>query len=219
MNEVIANADNVFRGAHYPIAFSRRGDFQHSRFMKLFNDDNPRIIEASFVWQRFAPMLFNVHACGCRRSRKRNERQKNQKRRDIYCGAYHLKAESFGEIVGIAYLPEIASADLTHVIEDGEISHASYQVRLKDDAEEDSIEGIKTAIADHLWRRSRGALPHTCEADRELGLHPSGHLAQGPLGPFVEERTALEQLRDVARFWVLFVAWKMGLSRINARTG
>jgi hypothetical protein len=204
----IPQNDNIFRGAHYPVAFQRTS-FRPAKFMKMFNDNNPRVIEASFVWERFAPRHADVHAYGCRISHRRSRPD----RRSIYCGAYQLKAMHVHELAVTPALPEVAAADIVHKVEDNEIAHAGLKVRLVEHVDEESIEGVKTAIAAQLWEKSRGPMLHICKDDRGVADHPNYNLEPAPLGPYVDERSLLTRFGCLLRFWFLLGAWKLGLVR------
>jgi hypothetical protein len=203
MSGAIPDLDNLFRGAHHPVAFSNR-NFRPLRFMKLWPDpNNHRVIEASFIWERYAPTSSFVHACGCRRSR--------QRQRDVYCGAYQLKAINVRELSNTEGLPEVAEAEIIHRIEDGEISHAGFRVLLSENVDEEDAEDVKTAIADRLWNSSRGPLKYECAQDRTLNPHPNTRLQRAPLGDFVDRRSAGAKAWYVIRYWVAYVMWKAGL--------
>ena len=202
MSVAIPDLDNLFRGAHHPIAFSNK-TFKPLKFMKIFPDKTDfRRIEASFIWERYAPTAAYVHSCGCRRSKKR-------KQKDIYCGAYQITARSVRALMNTTGLPEVATADIIHSIEDSEISHASFRVQLWDDVEEEDAEDVKTAIADRLWNSSRGPLKHICPADRDLPQHPSGSLELAPLGSYVDNRPAPVRFWHLLRYWLAYAMWKM----------
>jgi hypothetical protein len=128
MSAVIPQNDNLFRGAHHPVAFRKRA-FQYSKFIKLYSD-TPGLVEASFIWERYAPTLSFVHAYGCRTSKKRN--QNRPEKRDIYCGAYQLNAWHIRGLATTEGLSEVVTADVIHQVEDNEIAHASLRVVLRD---------------------------------------------------------------------------------------
>ena len=176
--------------------------------MKLYWDEtNPGLIEASFVWDRYVPTQALLHAYGCRMSNKRNHRRPRD--RDVYCGAYHLKASHVRALVGIARLPEVATADVVHQIEDNEIAHVGCVITLHAGGDEGGIEGVKTAIIDRLWSSCRGPLIHTCQMDRDLDPHPSNNLEVAPLGPFLDDRTIIRRAWCLVRYWLLMLTWKV----------
>jgi hypothetical protein len=206
MSDAIPPTDNVFRGAHYPVAFKGK-IFQYGKFINLVSDDkNPRFVEASFIWQRYAPSLFHVHAYGCRTARKRNK--KKPKSRHVYCGAYHLGASTVRQLARTAELPEVLTADIVHKIENDEIAHAALKVELRDDVDEEAAEHVKTVIADRLWNGSRGPSKHRCRVDRKLTAHPSAAHDIAPLGSYVDDRTISQQVFYLIRYWYLYFVWK-----------
>ena len=206
MTTVIPPGDNLFRGAHYPLAF-RKTVFRRAKFIKLYWDaTNPTLIEASFVWDRYAPTEGLVHAYGCRVSYRRNHRKPDK--RDIYCGVYHLKVSHVRGLAATAGLPEVATADVVHQIEDNEIAHVGCDIRLGAAADEEGIEGIKTVIVDRLWSGCRGPLTHTCQMDRDLDPHPNNNLEVASLGPYLDDRTVIQRAWCLARYWLLMFVWK-----------
>ena len=175
--------------------------------MQLYNDTNPRFIEASFVWERYAPLMSYVHAYGCRNSKRRNQ-QRGSRSRDVYCGSYQLLASAIRGLENTTGLPEVATADVIHCIENNEIAHASLQIRLRDTVPEDDLEGVKTAIVDRIWNCSRGPLRHACSGDKDLKPHPNANLTLAPLGPFVANISIAQQVWRVARYWWSYLVWK-----------
>jgi len=208
MGKPLQQTDNVFRGAHHPVVF-RKNLFQPGPFLRLWNDDNPRTIEASFIWQRYAPALSHVHSFGCRTSKQRNHTRRPDKK-DVYCGAYNLKVSDIRGLASIEGLSEVATADITHEVENNEIAHASLKIELDAGVHEDAIEGVKTAIVACLWRRSCGPLLHRCNVDCNLAPHPSAQLPLGPSGPYVEDRSIGMRIFYLIRFWFVYTAWKVG---------
>ncbi len=205
MTTVIPPADNLFRGAHHPLAFQKTV-FRLAKFMKLYWDaTNPRLIEASFVWDRYTPTQALVHAYGCRVSSRRNRKPG---KRDVYCGAYHLKAIDVRGLATTVGLPEVATADIVHQIEDNEIAHVGCIITLRAAPDGEGVEGIKTIIVDRLWNACRGPLTHTCQSDRDLDPHPSDNLEAPPLGQSLDDRTIIQRAWCLARYWLLMLAWK-----------
>ena len=204
---MIPPRDNLFRGAHHPVAFQKRV-FRHAKFIKLYvGEDDPRRIEASFVWDRYAPTPSLVHAHGCRVSAGRNHRQPTK--RDVYCGFYQLVARHVRSLAAIAGLPEVATADVVHQIENNELAHAACIIRLHDEIDEEAIEGIKTVIADRLWSGCRGPLTHSCKMDRDLDPHPNGSLEEAPLGHYSDDRSVAQRALCLVRYGLLVVLWKL----------
>jgi hypothetical protein len=210
MGAPLPETDNVFRSAHHPIVF-RRNIFRPGPFLRLYNNPDPRTIEASFVCQRYAPELCYVHSYGCRISRGRNQNRRPEAR-DVYCGAYNLKV---GTMRGLATTNGlrgvIVRADVVHQIENNEIAHAALKIELDQNVQEDAIEGVKTAIVDRLWYWSYGPLLHRCYADRNLVPHPNTRLPPGLSGQYVESRSVAKRMCDLVRFGFLYAAWKAHL--------
>jgi hypothetical protein len=210
MSAAIPQNANLFRGAHHPVAFQKQV-FRYAKFMMLYSgDENPGVIEASFIWERYAPTLSRVHSYGCRISNRRN--QKKPKTRDVYCGAFHINACHIRGLATTDGLPEVTTADVVHHVEANEIAHASLRVVLRDGIGEDDIEGVKTVIVDRIWNNSRGPLAHKCEGDKDLNPHPSANLSAAPLGPYVDQRSKARRLWCLARFWWLCFVWKVQMS-------
>jgi hypothetical protein len=207
---MLPSTDSVFRGAHHPVAFQRKL-FRHAKFMKLYvAESDPRRIEASFVWERYAPTSSLVHAYGCRLSASRNGRQAT--RRDVYCGSYQLTVGYVRSLAAITMLPEVATADVLHKIENNEIAHAACISRVRDEVDEEALEGVKTVIADRLWRGSRGPLTHTCNADHDLDPHPNANLEEAPLGLYLDTRSAARRALCLLRYWLLLALWKLNIA-------
>jgi hypothetical protein len=198
---VLPPNDNIFRGAHHPYAFQNRA-FRHSKLIKLYTDPQaPRNIEASVVWERYAPTLSLVHAYGCRTSRQRNARGGS---RDVYCGAYQLKVRHIRNLAATPNLPEVATADIVHKVENNELAHASCFITLHENVDEETIEAVKTAIAACLWNDSRGPLSHICIADLNLNPHPNERLERTPQGLYFDDRSRLQRMWAWVRYWFLF---------------
>jgi hypothetical protein len=207
MPAVVPSGDNLFRGAHHPVAF-QKAVFRRAKFMKLYWDPKkPSLIEASFVWDKYAPTQALVHAYGCRVSAARNNRRPD--RRDVYCGAYHLKAAQVCRLAATPGLEEIATAEVVHQVENNEIAHVASLIRLHHAADEEGIEGVKTAIVDRLWNGCSGPLKHTCDPDGDLDPHPSNSLELAPLGLYVENRTRLQRAWSLVRYCILVFIWKL----------
>jgi hypothetical protein len=106
-------------------------------------------------------------------------------------------------------LPEVATSDLVPQIEDNEVAHVNCVIRLRDDADEDSIEGVKTVIVARLWNGCRGPLTHTCHMDTDLVPHPSNRLETPPLGMYLDDRSVALRAWCLARYWLLMLARKV----------
>jgi hypothetical protein len=213
MGAPLPQTDNVFRGAHHPIVF-KKSIFRPGPFLRLYNEQNPRLIEASFVCQRYAPELCYVHSYGCRNSRERNRRRRSGEG-DVYCGAYQLKVATVRGLpntVGLTHV--VVTMDIVHQIENDQIAHAALKIELNQNVPEAAIEGIKTAIVDRLWRWSHGPVLHRCKTDRKLVPHPNTLLPTGPAGAYIEDRTIRTRIWYLVRFWFLLAAWKLGLASL-----
>ena len=152
-----------------------------------------------------------IHAYGCRLASKINDKKRadgklKRKHRHVYCGAYGLRAHSIRALVGAEDLGEVTSADVTHLVEDGEIAHAELKVVLA--AGTVDVEGTKTAILDRLWHDSCGPLTHICDYDKDLNEHRSTSLSIGPRGECVDSRAYLYRLWCIARFHVYSWLWR-----------
>jgi hypothetical protein len=99
--------------------------------------------------------------------------------RIIYCGAYVFTVDAVRELGGARGLPEIVSADVVHMIEDGEVAHAALLVTLHPGTP--NVEGTKTAIVDRLWQVTGGPLKHICDGDNDLKDHPNQYLTSAPI--------------------------------------
>jgi hypothetical protein len=204
MVRAIPSGDNLFRSAVFPLSFRNKGrSFHAANFMRLYSD-SPGLIEASVIWERYAPNLECVHAFGCRLAARMNNAGGAAGKPDakrVYCGAYRFKARDVRTLFGNRQLPEIANANVCHAIEDGEIAHASLEIRLVDGVAGDAIEAVKTAIVDRLWHASLGPTRHACGVDWGLDPHPSNKLPDAPGGPYVDDRSRPRKLWDLVRFW------------------
>jgi hypothetical protein len=205
---VIPSSDSLFRGAHHPIAF-QKATFRYSKFMKLYwETSKPQLIEASFVWDRYAPTLGLVHAYGCRTSSKRNESRKPNNR-DTYCGAYQLTVRQMRSLAGTPGLTEVLGADVEHKIENGELAHVAAFITIRVPEDEEAIEGVKTIIVDRLWNSCRGPIKHICEVDRALDPHPNSNLEPAAQGPYVDGRSTVRRIFCLWRYRLLTIGWKI----------
>jgi hypothetical protein len=211
MAGTIPATNNLFRGVHHPLSFKRRNVFAVQKFLNF--ESNESGIETSVVWERYAPTLKYVHAYGCRNSSRRNDRRRAEGRSgsDVYCGAYQFKAGDVRSLFPLPAFPEVTAAEVTHVIEQGEIAHASLHIHLTV-GPSGSVEEIKTAVIDRLWRASRGPLRHSCTWDGEVDPHPNTMIPEAPRGPYSDDRSATEYLIFLIRFWLVslhcrFTTW------------
>jgi hypothetical protein len=206
MSPEIPNGENIYRSVIFPLSFGGKRTFQPHKFMALGSQPGkPHHIETSVIWERYAPFARFVHAFGCRLSAGQNSRRSNPKpgTERIYCGAYRLKVDDVRELARTAGLPEIQLADVRHVIEHGEIAHASLEIELVASTDEAVIEDVKTGIVDRLWRASSGPDAHICKEDSHLDPHPNGRLASAPSGPYSDDRTIWQRLWCLFRFLVV----------------
>lgn len=206
----IADDENLFRHSLFPLSFQSKV-FKPEKLWKLF-DEADGLIEGSLAWQRFAPTPRHVHDYGCRLAFKINEDKRAKgnfkaRNRHIYCGAYGVTASSVRALAATAGLEEIASADVVHRIEDGEISHVALKITLK--AGDHNVEATKTAIIDRLWHANRGPLPCVCDEDRDLAEHPSALLATPSGGTYIDGRGHLRRTFDLVRFRVYEWVWQI----------
>lgn len=190
-----------------PIAFTNAGKvFNWEKAFRLNHDQTSGAIFGSMAWDHFLPTTAHIHGYGCRLAAKINDKRKvggelKKKNRHVYCGAYEVKAGLVRSLVGVEGLSDLASADVTHLIEDGEIAHAELRFKLSSEAM--SIEGTKTAIVVSLLNGVSGPIKHLCECDRDITPHPSTMLTTGQLGEFVDRRSFLERLWHIGRFHLL----------------
>lgn len=211
----IRDGDYLYRPLIFPLSFSRAETFIPSKLFHLAGDPESGAILGSLVWERFAPTPEYIHAYGCRLAEKMNKKQKTkgkdrQKDRRVYCGAYGLRARSVRSLAGAEGLGEVVSADVTHLVEDGEIAHAELRIML--DAGTVNVEGTKTAILDRLVNASVGPLRHVCECDSDLAEHPSENLSIGQSGEYVNRRSYVNRLWRIVRFhlcvWFLRASYR-----------
>ncbi len=182
----IPDRANLFRHSVFPVSFRSRR-FAAPNFFNLNEKvhDGQNIVVASVAWQTYMPTSNYVHRYGCRLADKRNKRKQEkgtykEKDRQVYCGAYQLTAGAVREISTVTGLEEIESADVYHLIEDGEIAHTELKFVFKTGAA--ITEAAKTAIIDRLWHACAGPMPFICEQDTEMTNHPSEKLEDAPNG-------------------------------------
>ena len=211
----IRDGDYVYRPSIFPLSF-HRNTFDPSKLFHLKDDAVSGAILGSLVWDRFVPTPEYIHAYGCRLASKMNDKQRTRgrlKRNDsrVYCGAYGLKARSVRALVGAEELGEVASADVTHLVEDGEIAHAELRIVLV--AGTTNVESTKTAILDRLWNATCGPLRHICDYDNDLPDHPSANLSIGRGGGCFDSRSYLGRLWCIVRFHICRWLWRHGFLR------
>lgn len=161
----------------------------------------------SLVWQRFVPESQYIHEHGCRIAALRNSDAQN-KRRQVYCGAYQLFARA---VRGLASdeLSGVLSADVEHKIENDELAHVEVKICLKH--ENFDVEATKTAIIDRLWSACSGPLNHVCQSDEDLAPHPNQNLLVPLRGPFVDSRSWFSRKWSLVRFKMYVRLWNSNL--------
>ena len=216
----IQDGDYLYRHTVFPLSFHKetfdKETFDPSRLFHLVDDAVSGAILGSLAWERFVPTPEYIHAYGCRLASKINDKKRaggelKRKHRHIYCGAYGLKARSVRALVSAEGLGEVASADVTHLVEDGEIAHAELRIGLVTGTVD--VEGTKTAILDRLLNASCGPLTHICDDDDDLDEHPSTSLSIGRGGEYVDTRSYLSLLWCVVRFHICSWLWRHGYLR------
>ena len=196
----IPDRANLFRHSVHPLAF-RGKRFAPQKLFKLYDDKQTETeVIASVAWQKYLPTEQHIHGYGCRLAFKMNEKKRQQgtfkeNSRHIYCGAYQLTAAAVRRLANMEGLDQIVAAEVTHLIEDGEIAHAELRFVFK--AGNIDVEGTKTAIVDRLWNACSGPLRHICECDHDVASHPSEDLTHAPLGE------CTDGLGRCSRFWIL----------------
>lgn len=197
----IPDGDNLYRQSVFPPSFRGRRTFRPEKLWRLLDKGNNAIV-TSIAWERYVPTVNYVHAYGCRLGLKRNEKnlaETKGKDRQVYCGAYQLKARVVRELGGTVGLDEILSADIIHHIENDEIAHANLIVFLNPGISD--VEGTKTAIIDRLWNATSGPLIHICDCDQDIAAsHPSTLLLPGPAGAYHDTRSYFSRLWYRIRF-------------------
>ena|SRR6266850_1180732 len=205
----IPDSDELLRHSLFPLAFQSKV-FLPEKLWRFF-DEEDGAIEASLAWQRYVPTLKLVHEFGCRVAAKINAEKRaagkfRPRNRHIYCGAYVIDARSVRSLVGMEGLNEIASANVVHQIEKGEIAHSALKVVLKQG--DFDREATKTAILDRLWQASRGPATHVCDEDRDIEDHPRAKLLAAPGGDYVDTRHRIYRLWCLARFHTCNWIWQ-----------
>jgi hypothetical protein len=138
--------------------------------------------------------------------RKQKAGKFKEKYRHYYCGAYQLTGCLVRALAIAPGLDEVASADIIHQIEAGEIAHTDLRVVLKPGNFD--IENTKTAIGDRLWNACSGPLKHICDCDKETDPHPSATLSIPPAGPYADDRSYLRRRWHIFRYHVYSWLWR-----------
>lgn len=165
-------------------------------------------LHGSLAWERYVPTAEYVHDYGCRLASGINERKQKagkfkEKDRHHYCGAYQLSGHAVRALAVTAELDEVASADIIHLIEAGEIAHTDLQIVLKPGID---VEGTKTAIVDRLWNACSGPLRHICDCDNHIPEHANAKLTRAPLGKY-RARFCLFRVWCIIRFRIFSWLW------------
>ena len=165
-------------------------------------------LHSSLAWERYVPTVKYVHEYGCRLAFGINERKRvagkfKEKDRHHYCGAYQLRGGAVRALAVTAGLNEVASADIIHLIEAGEIAHTDLRIVLRPGID---VEGTKTAIVDRLWNACSGPLRHIYDYDHNMLGHANSKLIRGPLGEY-RARFCLFRIWCIIRFRILRWLW------------
>ncbi len=184
----VSDGDSLFRHCVFPIAFNNKGVVQEKMWNLTPMEDGA--LHGSLAWERYAPTVDYVHGYGCRLAFGRNEKKRKtgkfkEKERQHYCGAYQLRGHAVRALAITPELDEIASADIIHQIEAGEIAHADLRIFLKPGID---LEGTKTAIVDRLWHACSGPQRHICDCDKDIPAHQSSNLQTAPVGEYSDAR-------------------------------
>jgi len=206
----VADTDSLFRLSTHPIAFKiqkKKLVFASAKVMNIKKQDDGSWA-SSFAWERYVPTTELVHDYGCRLSLGINNAARNSgtyedSTRNIYCGAYQLRASDVRELP--TAVDDVVSADVYHLIENDEFAHAHLRVILGGKL---PIEGTKTAILVRLWEACYGPLTHVCDCDKQIDPHPYLALEPGPQGPYHDTRSRFERWRAVMGFRVCNWLWQ-----------
>jgi hypothetical protein len=175
-------------------------------------------VVASVAWRQYVPTEIFVHRYGCRLATKINRRKMEagrfkEKDRHIYCGAYEMTAAAVRRIAATEGFSELASVEVNHLIEDGEIAHTELKFIFSSDTI--VTEDLKTIIVDRLWNACAGPLTFVCEDDAGMADHPSTTLEIAPSGMCVDARPELVRFLDIVKFYLL--VWIMRRIRHDLR--
>lgn len=207
----IPDNDSLFRHCIHPLPFKNQGrKFASEKVLHLRHDQEKGILLGSLAWERYVPTTKHVHAYGCRVAFYMNEDLRAEGKlegdRRIYCGAYRLNASAVRALATADGSNEIASADVVHHIEKGEIAHTDLRVSLKPG--DVNVEGTKTEIVAHLWNAYSGPLTYIADCDRNIEPHPSSYLSMPPRGAYTDTRSCLCRLWSLIRFLIYSWVWR-----------
>jgi hypothetical protein len=205
----VGDRDSLFRHCIYPISVKKTGLVLEK--MWFFEAGVDGLLHGSLAWDRYLPTSKYVHGYGCRLAAGINERKKaagklNERNRHYYCGAYSLSGEAVRALATTPEIDEIVFADVVHLIEQGEIAHTDFRVRLKSGTA--NVEATKTAIIDRLWNACSGPLTHVCDCDKNILEHQSSNLPTAPIGDFIDSRSWLTRRWCLVRFHGCDWVWR-----------
>lgn len=194
----IPSRNSLFRHCIFPVAFDNAMEFVNRNFWNLSNQPDGSIL-GSLVWQRYAPTEQHIHEHGCRMAFRRNEKKREEgrykeKKRQVYCGAYQVRAKVIRNLP-LDKLLGVQAADVVHHIEGGEIAHTDLRIIPVQGPVAFDLEGTKTAVVDRLWRACTGPIKHICPEDQDLPAHPNTKLPTPPSGEYADKRWR------ITRFW------------------
>jgi hypothetical protein len=205
----ISDEAGLFRHCIYPNAFRGKTFLPEKLWYLVKKDDGA--LYGSLAWDRYLPRIMDVHAYGCSLSGVMNAKKvkigkTKPKDRLFYCGAYHIRGYSVRALANTPGLNQVISADVFHLIEEGEIAHVALKIStIADDAND---EGTKTVIVDRLWNSCTGPLKHVCTYDRDVAPHPSAELPDAPHGLFTDNKGRCRRFFWVLRCQVLTWLWR-----------
>lgn len=213
----IPNGDRLFRHAFSPICFkTKQRLFACEKLIDLKPQADGSLLD-SLAWERYVPTMKYVHEYGCRLARGRNDKKRAAGRsaerdRDVYCGAYQLRAGTVRTLVSDGKLGEVSSneifsIDVVHDIEAGEIAHTALKILLRPGVS--NIAFTKTAILVGLWNACSGPLKHTCDCDLDLNPHPNINLNTAPAGECSYTRPYFSRLWYLVRFQARYWCWRV----------
>jgi hypothetical protein len=198
----IPNRNSLFRHCIFPVSF-KGGAFANDKFWRLFDEPDGSVL-GSLAWERYAPTLQHVHEHGCRMAFGRNQKKRDEgtfkeKSRQVYCGAYEIKAKVIRKLPADK-LAHVQSADVVHHIEEGEIAHTDLKIIPVQGPVAFDPEATKTIVVDRLWRACTGPIEYICSEDQDLLTHPNTNLPTPPSGEYVDRRWWITRLWYLWRF-------------------